>query len=83
MHAENRYAITYNDSSRMWTKKHGGKWERELEREKVVRERERWDKEGRELKSRGGRVEKNKAQLIWDFSRWREIFLDLRYLIIV
>lgn len=40
MHAENRYAITYNDSSRMWKKKHGGK-ERELEREKVVRERER------------------------------------------
>lgn len=32
MHAENWYALTYNDSSCVWKKKQAGKWEGELER---------------------------------------------------
>lgn len=51
MHAENRYAVTYNDSSRMWKKKQGGKWERELKRRRV---RNSVTEEERDERKRGG-----------------------------
>lgn len=88
MHAESQYPITYNDSSCMWEKKQGGKWERELERRRVRNgeiEDERdgggggggyWRGMVRAGEKKWGRVEKeqNRVWLAQTFSSWTQIF---------